>query len=70
MTMVIQSVTKNKFSTQAVVLDVAPGSTDETVMRFLNMSPRGYEGDHSVRILDDFSGEVTRKSAVVTYFTD
>lgn len=66
----IQSVTKSVTSTRVVVLDVPANATQAEVLAFVNMRPRGFVGDVTFRMADDFSGEVTGKAANIIFWTD
>lgn len=68
--MIIQSVSKVPTSTRVALLDVPEGTSDREILAACGPAPRGYIGDHTIRRYEDFSGEVTRYGASVTFWTD
>jgi hypothetical protein len=67
--MMIQSLTKSPVRTQVVVLDVPMDATRHDVLKFIGTTPTGTLST-DVLIRDDYSGEVSRKGANVTFWTD
>ena len=66
--MMIQSLSKSPSSTRVVVMDIDRQS-DAQILAFIGTRPTG-TFDHTIRRADDFSGEVTRQSASVVFWTD
>lgn len=68
--MMIQSVSRTVQSTRVSVLDVPVSASDREILAACGPAPRGYNGDHSIRRVEDYSGEVTRLAASVVFYTD